>query len=87
MNNASKAYTIIVKICCCSCDMSIMAGRSRATLTAEDVVDLLDDPDEPVMPGSDDEDILWEDDCRFLQYMYVFKINVNALFILFYYYR
>ena len=45
--------------------MSTMAGRSRAVLTAEEVVGLLDDLDEPIMPGSDDEDILWEDDGRF----------------------
>ena len=80
MNSASKAYTIIVVYCCCSCDTLTMAGRSRATLTAEDVVELL----EPVMPGSDDEDIPWEDGCRFLQYLHVFEINVNALFILSY---
>ena len=35
-----------------------MAGR--ATLTAEDVVGLLDDLDEPIMDGSDDEEILCE---------------------------
>ena len=35
-----------------------MAGR--ATLTAEDVVGLLDDLDEPIMDGSDDEEILYE---------------------------
>ena len=34
-----------------------MAGRP---LTAA-VIEMLDDPDEPVMSGSDDEDILWEE--------------------------
>ena len=38
-----------------------MAGRSREDLTAEDVLRLLDDPDEPIMAGSDDEEILWDE--------------------------
>ena len=35
-----------------------MAGTS---LTVGDIVALLDDPDEPITPGSDEEDILWEE--------------------------
>ena len=46
------------KYCCRSLRM---AGRPQASLTAADVIGMLDDPDEPIMSGSDDEDILWED--------------------------
>ena len=34
---------------------------SRTSLTVEDVVVMLEDPEEPVTFGSDDEDILCED--------------------------
>ena len=44
--------------------MSTMAGPSRALLRPKDVVGLLDDLDEPIMPGSD-EDIFWKNDGKF----------------------
>ena len=34
---------------------------ARRTLTTNDVVEMLDESDEPVMHGSDDEDILCEE--------------------------
>ena len=34
---------------------------ARRSLAVEDVMELLDDPDEPVMAGSDEEDILCEE--------------------------
>ena len=33
----------------------------RRVLTGNDDLGLLDDPDEPVMPGSDDEDVLCDE--------------------------
>ena len=34
---------------------------ARRTLAVEDVMELLDDPDEPVIDGSDEEDILCDE--------------------------
>ena len=54
-SNSNVQQNMIAKYCCRSL---IMAVRP---LTAADVIEMLDDPDEPVTSGSDDEDILWEE--------------------------